>query len=471
MAKRNTTGLPKKEKMRQSESETESGVLGTLLGTQYENREEREQHLRRLIFAGIGVVGGILVIAIIGAILWETVIIPQRTVAVVNGERITISEFQERVRLERAIINQRFYNDIPFLQEIGVIQNVDQILQQEPYRTYWQEITGDPAVLGSRVLNDMIDERIIRQQAAEMGITVDEAVVEEEIETFFNLIEITEEPTEEAMAAVTEEPTTATPTPFVSATPSPIPTNTATPTPIVTEEVVQATEETAEDTIPSPTPRPTSTPSPTPSNEERREAFNETIEAFYADARNLANLDRETVRSYFEYQALLRALEDEVTADVDRMAPFVNARHILVETEDQANQVLTSLEEGESFADLARAVSTDTGSGARGGELGWSAASSYVTPFAEAVTNATIGEITQPVESEFGYHIIQVRAREEREMSDSQFDRAKATAFNEWLEEVTNEETNDIEQRDTWPAHVPSNPEFDPFRVIDEGDV
>lgn len=474
MSKRNTTGLPKKKKLHQADEEQDAGVLGRLLGAQYESREERDAHLQRLIFLSIGVVGGILVIAILAAILWETVIVPQRTVATVNGESISISQFQERVRLERTIINQRFYNDIPFLQEIGLIQNADQILQQEPYSTYWGEITDDPAVLGARVLNDMIDEQIIRQEAAARGIEVDEAVVEEEIETFFNLIEVTEEPTEEAAATAEADPTS-TPTPFVSPTPTTPPTSTppATPTPLVTEEATAevAADATEEIVIPTSTPRPTDTPSPTPSNEERREAFNETVDEFYSEAQDVSELDRETVRSYFEYQALLRALEEEITADVDRMAPFVNARHILVATEEEAQQVITALEEGESFADLARAVSTDTGSGARGGELGWSAASNYVPPFAEAVTNAEIGEIVGPVESDFGFHIIQVRAREERELSDNEFDRAKATAFNEWLEEVTSEENNEIERRDNWPAHVPDQPQFDPFRVIDPEDA
>ncbi len=471
MAKRDTTGIPKrrrksKQQQQQEQPEANSGVLGSVLGQQYENRGEREAHLQRLIVIGIGGVLGLLTVLILGALLWESLAVPRQTVAVVNGETISIADFQERVRLERLIINQQFYNDVPFLQSIGLLQDPNQIIQQEPYATYWSEITGQPDVLGLRVLENMIEEEILRQEAAEMGITVDEAAVDERVEEFFNLTLATEEPqvTEEATEEITP---TATPTPFVSPTPSPVPTDTPSPTP--TPIVAAATEEVGatEEAQPSPTitPRPTDTPSPTPSNEERQADFEESLDRFYSEAGDV-NLNRETVQRYFEFQLLLEQLREDVTADVEREAPHVNARHILVDTEEQAQQIIAALEEGESFADLARAVSTDSGSGARGGELGWSAASNYVPPFRDATISAEIGEIVGPVESEFGFHIIQVRAREDRELSENEFEGARDVAFTEWVEDVTSEENNDIEQNDNWPAHVPTDPFFDVSRIL-----
>jgi cell division septation protein DedD len=487
MAKRNTTGLPKpkKKQTRQQDEAQQQGEgqedgplrrIANPLGD-YKDPKQREQHIQRLIVFGGGAVLVLLAVSIVAGIVWEQVIVPRQAVAFVNGEAISVSEFQERVRLERLIINQRFYNDIPFLQGLGLISDPNQILQQEPYSTQFNEITQQPELLGSRVLNDMIDERIIRQAAADLGVTADAEAVDERVEEFFNFVVVTEEPdtTEEA----TEEAATNTPTPFVSPTPSSTPTQTpppsATPTPLeATEEVVAAaTADVTEDAVvPTSTPRPTNTPTATPSNEERRDQFTEQIDLFYQDARQAASLSEDVVRSYFEFEVLLQALRDEVTTDVDPMAPFVNARHILVGTQAEADEVIAALEAGESFADLAQAVSIDNGDGtggsaARGGELGWSPAVNYVDAFRDAVVDAEIGAVVGPVESDFGFHIIQVRAREERELSENEFERAKNSAFNDWLEETTNDEANEIERRDNWPAHVPLDPPFDPLRVVD----
>lgn len=458
MSKRKTTGVPKKRR-EQDNAPAEGEQESLSLIEQFRRRAQDEDELQRMIWIAVGTIVGIIALLIVVGILWEQIITPSQTVATVEGDSISVAEFQERVRLERVIINQRLNNDIALLIELG--QDPNAILQQEPYGTWWQEINSQPDLLGSRVLDEMIEEEIIRQQAADLGVTVDEQAVNEEVETFFNFFR--PEETEEVPEDATETPVPSdTPTPFVSPTPSstPAPTNTptATPTPLVTEEA-EATEETT-DAEPTTTPRPTGTPSPTPSFEDREVAFNDTVQTFYRNAQREAELNEATVRGYFEYQALLSGLRDVVTTDVERVAPYVNVRHILVDTEEEANNVLAALEEGESFADLARAVSTDTGSGGRGGELGWSPASQYVAEFRDATLEAEIGAVVGPVESQFGFHIIQVRDREERELSDSEYDQARSQAFQEWLGEVTDPENYEAERRDNWFNFVPAEPAF-----------
>ncbi|HEY5889098.1 MAG TPA: peptidylprolyl isomerase [Acidimicrobiia bacterium] len=85
--------------------------------------------------------------------------------------------------------------------------------------------------------------------------------------------------------------------------------------------------------------------------------------------------------------------------------------HILVETEAEAQDVLDRIDEGEDFEDIAAEVSLDTGSGAEGGDLGCSAPSRYVPGFMEATLETEVGEYSEPVESEFGFHIIIVNER------------------------------------------------------------
>ena len=86
-----------------------------------------------------------------------------------------------------------------------------------------------------------------------------------------------------------------------------------------------------------------------------------------------------------------------------------SAAHILVETEEKAIELKTQLDGGADFAALAKANSTDTGSGANGGDLGWFGLGAMVKPFEEAVVAAEVGKVTAPIKSDFGYHLILVK--------------------------------------------------------------
>ncbi len=87
----------------------------------------------------------------------------------------------------------------------------------------------------------------------------------------------------------------------------------------------------------------------------------------------------------------------------------VCAKHILVATEAEANDVIQRLSNGEDFATLADEVSTD--SQTPGGDLGCAPASGYVTAFAEAAVAAPLNEVVGPVQSDYGFHVIVVTER------------------------------------------------------------
>lgn len=86
-----------------------------------------------------------------------------------------------------------------------------------------------------------------------------------------------------------------------------------------------------------------------------------------------------------------------------------SAAHILVADEAKANELKTQIEGGADFAELAKTNSTDTGSGANGGDLGWFGLGMMVKPFEEAVVAAEVGKVTGPVKTDFGYHLILVK--------------------------------------------------------------
>jgi peptidyl-prolyl cis-trans isomerase C len=86
-----------------------------------------------------------------------------------------------------------------------------------------------------------------------------------------------------------------------------------------------------------------------------------------------------------------------------------SAAHILVATEEEATKLKEELAGGADFAELAKAKSTDTGSGANGGDLGWFGLGMMVKPFEDAVVGAKVGEVSGPVKTDFGYHLILVK--------------------------------------------------------------
>ena len=100
------------------------------------------------------------------------------------------------------------------------------------------------------------------------------------------------------------------------------------------------------------------------------------------------------------------------------------ARHILVETEDEAKGLIAKIKGGADFAELAKKHSKDPGSGANGGDLDFSKADAYVPEFGQAMSALKKGEMTDaPVKTQFGFHII--RLEETREAPFPAFDEVK----------------------------------------------
>ncbi|MDD7592894.1 MAG: peptidylprolyl isomerase [Peptoniphilaceae bacterium] len=91
----------------------------------------------------------------------------------------------------------------------------------------------------------------------------------------------------------------------------------------------------------------------------------------------------------------------------------VDASHILVNTKEEAEKAKKRIDDGEAFEDVAKEMSQDTGSAASGGQLQEAAPSSYVAEFANAVSTLEVGKVSDPVQSQFGYHIIRVNSRKD----------------------------------------------------------
>jgi parvulin-like peptidyl-prolyl isomerase len=126
-----------------------------------------------------------------------------------------------------------------------------------------------------------------------------------------------------------------------------------------------------------------------------------------------AGVSEATFRSLYENQIYREKLLALISKDVPHMQEGALIRHILVDSEQLANDLYLQLIRGEDFATLAKIYSKDVGSAADDGNIGWSVQGSLVPEFEQAAFSQKIGEIGKPVKSQYGYHIIQVIARED----------------------------------------------------------
>ncbi|MDX8353035.1 peptidylprolyl isomerase [Cognatiyoonia sp. IB215182] len=99
----------------------------------------------------------------------------------------------------------------------------------------------------------------------------------------------------------------------------------------------------------------------------------------------------------------IQALYDERFADAEEVPEF-RASHLLVETEEEAAAAKARIDEGQAFADVARDVSTGP-TGPNGGDLGWFGEGAMVPEFEEAITSLEVGGVSEPFETQFGWHV------------------------------------------------------------------
>jgi peptidyl-prolyl cis-trans isomerase C len=109
--------------------------------------------------------------------------------------------------------------------------------------------------------------------------------------------------------------------------------------------------------------------------------------------------------------------------EIGQPATEYNARHILVNTQEEAEEIISELDKGGDFSALAKEKSTDT-SASEGGDLGWFSTAQMVQPFADAVARLEKGSYTrEPVQTQFGWHVILLE--DTRESTPPAFDDIK----------------------------------------------
>jgi peptidyl-prolyl cis-trans isomerase D len=398
-------------------------------------RAERERRVRQYILIGTGIVVAAALGLVIYGIVNARVIQPRQPIADVNGSDISTDDFQKLVRYQRSQLVQQYSNTVLGLQQFGsdpsIVSYISNTLSQISVQL------DNPEYLGQNVLDQTIEDHLIKQEAERLGITVSQEEIDRSLEEAFGFY------------------------------PDGRPTSTATliPKPTSTLSALQkslVTSTPPAENSPTPTLPPTATPTDNPENTPTPTATPYTREAFETNLQDTVasfadiGMTEADLRNLVASQLLRDKVLDVITVDTPHTEEQVWARHILVDDEATAREVLDRLNSGEDWADLASEYSTDDSNKDRGGDLGWFSRGDMVTEFEDAAFNLEIGEVSQPVQSQFGWHIIQVLGHEKRELSASAYEQNRQTAFSDWLSSLRNSATINIITG--WETRVPTDP-------------
>lgn len=406
-------------------------------------RLERERRQTRAIVA----IAAAIILIILGlfayAVLEQTVLRAYKPIVEVNGDIVRGREFQIRARLQRQQIIDRYLQNYVLAQSFGIGED-DPYLQQVRQQT--EDELNSPYFIGQNVVDQLIETLLIRQYAAQNNITVSEEEVEKVIRETFQYYPNgtpTPAPTFTPVVFSTLSPTQyalVSPTPTFTPWPTPTESPTATPTPTLLATL-------------TPTATATITPTSTPYT---LEGFQKEYQKAL-DAYRRFGMDEAAFRRIFYYDNLLRRkVYEHVTQDVPHEAEMVWARHILVADKQTAEQVRDLLAAGQDFGALAAEYSTDSGTKEKGGDLGWFARGKMVEAFEQAAFSLAIGAISQPVESPFGWHIIQVLGHEIRPLTTAEYQQACDERFQNWINEQR--AASNIVIQPYWLDLVPSWP-------------
>ncbi|MBY0355000.1 MAG: peptidylprolyl isomerase [Rickettsiales bacterium] len=179
------------------------------------------------------------------------------------------------------------------------------------------------------------------------------------------------------------------------------------------------------------------------------EAKKSGVETSSEVTQKLAKLKEKLItQAFLDQKASTKVNEQEIRTIYDKKAlelkgqEEINARHILVDSEDKAIDIADEIDDGAKFEDVAKKESLDKGTGIKGGDLGWFTEERMVPEFSTAAFKLKAGELSKPVKTSFGWHIIQVQERRPvqvppfEQVKDSIAQELKSKALKSYINEL-----------------------------------
>ena len=395
-------------------------------------RREIEARRQRMLRWGVAIAGAAIILVLVYGVLNENVIKPNQTLATVGTTNISRQDYWKSRAYdlyEQALQYQQFAQVVGPDQQGQYLALAQQSLAQIP------AVWGNAGAPDKASLEKLIEDQIYLQGLDTLGLTV----TPEEVHTFAlnrfappgaPLLTPVPTPTltaaRAAIATRTAEALLATPvaSPLLG---TPLAGTPAAATPMVATPVAGTPGATPAPAIPTAE----GAPSPADARATAEAGFARFEDEFFSQA----HLTPQEYERLIAAPALARQkVQDALAAMVGQSAPQVRAAHILVPTEKEAREAYSRVTGGEEFATVARELSTDTGTAGNGGELGWFTREEMVAPFADAAFAMKPGEISEPVQSEFGWHVIKAEENDpDRPLTNAQITRLEQAAVDRWV--------------------------------------
>ncbi len=365
------------------------------------SRLEREAYLRKLLFGGLALVAVIVIGVLAYGIVTELIIKGRQPVAVVDGEPIATVDFQSRVKFQRAQMENQLQMLYMQQQQMDPEDESSQFylsyLQNQIQQIQEQLAPENAVAVGDQVLEQMIQEELVRQEAERRDITVSEDEVQETIEGYFGY-----------------EPG-ATPVPTLS------------PAVTTTEEM----------------------PAPTPT-EMTEEDFRQMYNQYVQETLGPLGVSEQQYRSWIEASLLMEKLQQRMAEEAPAEVDQVKVRLLSVPDEERANALVSRLDDGEDFQVLMDELQADEEGGGYGTELDWlpqdMLADRLDDSLADRAFDLDVGEHSQPLkietrapqmegeESPTQFAIIEVIGHEVRALDEELRQQLGQQAFQSWLE-------------------------------------
>lgn len=412
-------------------------------------RRQRERN--RQVRIAVGLIVGLLALVALMAVVMEGIVRPTQAVATVGQQEITLREWQERVRFQRAqfIIAMEDQAEA-FGGDIGLVQQFNQ-----------QQISLllQPEVLGEFMLEQLVDEAIIRQQVEARGITVSDEELQKRLEEGFSYY---------GGAAPT-------PLPTATQTIAPTPSLTPIPTSVITEVVPAPTLAPTATAGPTMTPLPTATPV---SEDAFREEYNTILRRFRDHGANEESY-RAVLRAQLYREKLAEALAEEV--EMSPEAEQASLYLLSFATAEEAAQAAEAIDET-GFLDVwnrLRSLPAEDEAALPGSaaELIWQTQESIAQRYGEAVAEAAFAlELEEPseimevdpgidqltgVEQDTVFYILMVSGREIRELPESTLENQRFQLVSDLL--ASRRELGDATLFENWRGRSPTQPVLDPI--------
>ncbi len=388
----------------------------------------------------LNLVGGLLLLAILvsGCVSVTPTAMPTATstpqpdiIATVGSQGVPLADFQTAVRFQR----------YQLIQQYNYYLQIYQADTTDPYKLRssldsLSSMLTTPEQMGTRILNRMVEDMVITTETTRRAIGASNAEVDAAYQALFGYY-----PAGTPTAAPTQAPII---WPTLDATQQAL----VTLTPTAAQSATQTPVVTATPTVPAPTPTKFTT-----------DSFTNMSVNFLTNLQSIG-VNEAYVRGLLKADLLRQRLIDAIGKDMPTSQEQVWARHILVADKVSADTIYGRLQKGEDFSQLAKEFSTDTNSKNSGGDLGWFPKGTMITEFENAAFALKVGEISQPVQTTYGWHIIQSLGHAVLPLNSAQLAAARTKLFDDWAaNQIAGLKITPI---DNWTQFIPNDPTFTP---------